>query len=73
MTSIVDSREVVQAFDLGKQELRTMHELIEQVTGNSLRLDAGFNDRELVDKLTEKSITPYVFPKKNNKLNGHPA
>lgn len=73
MTSIVDSREVVQAFDLGKQELHAMHELIKQVTGHSLRLDAGFNDRELVDKIKAKEMTPYVFPKKNNKLNGHPA
>lgn len=72
MTSIVDSREIVQAFDInGKQELHAMHELITQVIGDSLRLDAGFNDRELVKKLVEFGITPYVFPKKNNILNGH--
>jgi len=47
MTSIVDSREIVQAFDFsGKDECRAMHTLIEEVEGESLRLDAGFNDRE---------------------------
>lgn len=71
MTSIVDSREIVQAFDIsGKQECKIMHKLIEEVYGDSLRLDAGFNDRKLVKKIAEKGMTPYVFPKKNNKLNG---
>ena len=55
MTSIVDSREIVQAFDIsGEQECRAMHNLIEDVYGDSLRLDAGFNDRELVRKIAEK-------------------
>ncbi len=71
MTSIVDSREIVQAFDIsGEQECRAMHKLIENVYGNSLRLDAGFNDRELVRKIAEKNMIPYVFPKKNNNING---
>lgn len=71
MTSIVDSREIVQAFDIsGEQECKAMHKLIENVYGNSLRLDAGFNDRELVRKIAEKGMTPYVFPRKNNNLNG---
>ena len=71
MTSIVDSREIVQAFDVsGKQECKAMHKLIEGVHGDSLRLDAGFNDRELVRKIAERGMTPYVFPKKNNNLNG---
>lgn len=71
MTSIVDSREIVQAFDMsGEQECRAMHKLIEKVYGNSLRLDAGFNDRELVRKIAERGMTPYVFPKSNNNLNG---
>lgn len=74
MTSIVDSREIVQAFDIsGEQECKAMHKLIEQVYGNSLCLDAGFNDRELVDKIAEKGMTPYVFPKKNNDMNGRLA
>ena len=71
MTSIVDSREIVQAFDIsGKQECKIMHSLIEEVSGDSLRLDAGFNDRKLVRKIAELGMIPYVFPKKNNILNG---
>ena len=71
MTSIVDSREIVQAFDIsGEQECRAMHKLIDKVYGDSLRLDAGFNDRELVRKIAERGMTPYVFPKSNNNLNG---
>ncbi len=71
LTSIVDSREVVQAFDLtGEQECRAMHKLIFEVEGDSLRLDAGFNDRELVRKIAELEMIPYVFPKRNNNLNG---
>lgn len=73
MTSIVDSREVVQAFDIYEQECKAMHKLIEHVYGNSLRLDAGFNDRELVKKIASKGMLPYVFPKKNNNLNGSVA
>ncbi len=74
MTSIVDSREVVQAFDIsGKQECQAMHELIEQVNGDSLRLDAGFNDRELVRNIDGLGMKPFVFPKKNNNLNGRLA
>ena len=71
MTSIVDSREIVQNFDIsGEQECKVMHKLIERVYGNSLRLDAGFVDRELVRKIDEKNMKPYVFPKKNINLNG---
>ena len=71
MTSIIDSREIVQAFDIsGEQECRAMHKLINRVYGDSLRLDAGFNDRELVRKIVERGMTPYVFPKKSNNMNG---
>jgi transposase len=74
MTSIVDSREIVQAFDIsGKQECQVMHELIKEVKGDSLRLDAGFNDRELVRKIENLGMKPFVFPKKNNNLNGRSA
>ncbi|MBI4144373.1 hypothetical protein HY486_03940 [Candidatus Woesearchaeota archaeon] len=74
MTSIVDSREIVQAFDIsGTQECQIMHKLITQVKGNSLRLDAGFNDRELTKKIVELRMIPYIFPKKNNILNGSPT
>jgi len=74
MTSIVDSREIVQAFDIsGTQECRIMHELVKEVSGDSLRLDAGFNDRKLIALIEELFMTPYVYPKKINNLNGRPA
>ena len=73
MTSIVDSRDVVQAFDIYEQECKAMHKLISGVYGNSLRLDAGFNDRELVKKIAQRGMVPYVFPKRNNNLNGSVA
>jgi len=71
MTSIIDSREIVQAFDIsGTQECQIMHELIKNVEGDSLRLDAGFNDRKLVWEISRRGMTPYVFPKCNNNING---
>lgn len=74
LTSIVDSREVVQSFDAsGRQECQVMHELIKHVTGTSLRLDAGFVDRKLVQKIAALGMKPYVFPKKSIKLNGQLA
>ena len=74
LTSIVDSREIVQAFDAsGKQECRIMHELIKEVEGNSLRLDAGFIDRKLAKEISDLKMIPYIFPKKNTILNGSPA
>lgn len=74
LTAIIDSREIVQAFDFsGKQECRAMHDLIKEVVGESLRLDAGFNDRELVRKIAERGMLPYVYPKSNNNINGSPA
>ena len=72
MTSIVDSREIVQAFDItGRGECEVMKELIKEVSGDSIRLDSGFNDRELVKLIEELFMTPYVYPKSINKLNGH--
>ncbi len=74
MTSIVDSREIVQAFDIsGKQECQIMFKLIEEVEGDSLRLDAGFVCRELVRLIDERGMLPYVFPKSNVVLNGRLA
>lgn len=74
MTSIVDSREVVQAFDIsGKQECQAMHTLVEKVKGASLRLDAGFVDRKLVKKISVLGMKPFVFPKKSINLNGSVA
>jgi transposase len=72
LTSIVDSREVVQAFDAsGKHERPAMHALVEHVIGKSLRLDAGFIDRALAKKIVDCGMVPFIFPKKNNVLNGH--
>ena len=73
LASIVDSREVVQEFRTHEHELRAMREMVKTVHGNSIRLDAGFNDRELVDQMHELGLTTFVFPKKNNVLNGHLA
>ena len=74
LTSIVDSREIVQAFDFsGEDECKAMHSLIEEVKGNSLRLDAGFVDRELIRKIVERGLIPYVYPRKNSKINGSEA
>ena len=71
MTSIVDSREIVQAFDIsGTQECQIMHELIKNVDGDSLRLDAGFNDRKLVWEISQRGMISYIFPKCNNNING---
>ncbi len=74
LTCIVDSREIVQAFDFsGEDECKAMFDLIEEVEGQSLRLDAGFNCRELVRKIAELGMLPYIYPKKNNKINGSEA
>ena len=35
----------------------------------SLRLDAGFVDRKLTRKISEFGMKPFIFPKKNLKLN----
>ena len=71
LTSIVDSREIIQAFDFsGKDECMAMHSLIKEVNGDSLRLDAGFNDRKLVEEIVKIGMLPYIYPKKNNILNG---
>jgi len=71
MTSIVDSREIVQSFDIsGIQECRIMHELIKNVEGKELTLDAGFNDKKLTSEISQLKMTPYIFPKKDNNING---
>jgi len=72
MTSIVDSREIVQAFDIsGTQECQIMHELIKNVEGKILTLDAGFNDRKLVSEISRLGMQPFIFPKKSNNINGN--
>jgi len=74
LTCIVDSREIIQAFDFsGEDECEAMFDLIEEVEGDSLRLDSGFNCRELTRKIAELGMLPYVYPRKNNKINGAEA
>ena len=70
LVSIVDSREIVQAFEMNNKECHTMYSLIEEVDGTSLCLDAGFVDRELTRKIYGLGIKPLIFPKKNLNLNG---
>jgi transposase len=69
MTSIVDSREIVQAFEMERSERKAVREMIEQVKGNSLRLDAGFVDRKLTKQIAESGMKPFIFPKKIIDLN----
>jgi transposase len=71
--SIVDSREIVQAFDMSHKECKSMHSLIQEVDGKSLCLDAGFVDRELTNEINELGMKPFIFPKKNITLNGRMA
>jgi transposase len=70
LVSIVDSREIVQAFEINNSECPTMHSLIKNIKGNILCLDAGFIDRELTKNISELGIKPFIFPKKNLNLNG---
>jgi transposase len=72
MTSIVDSREIVQAYDItGRGECEVMLELIKEVSGDSIRLDSGFNSRELTKAIEDLFMVPYIYPKSINKLNGN--
>lgn len=82
MVSIVDSREVVQAFNVGeKQECKIMRFLVDYLRKSTkklagkLTLDAGFVDRKLTQMIKEAGLEPYIFPKKNTKLRskGSPA
>lgn len=88
MTSVVDSREIVQEFDTsGKQECVIMHELIKEVAKTiksdvnkvfrkaKLTLDSGFVDKKLVQLIEDLQIIPFIYPKKNNvyKSNGYPG
>jgi len=69
-TSIIDSREIVQTFEMSKSERKAMKKMIEEVKGNSLRLDAGFVDRELTTKIAEFGMKPIIFPRANIDING---
>lgn len=74
LVSIIDSREVVQAFEIsGVQERKIMRNLIQGVQGDTLALDTGFVDRSLTSEITALGLRPYIFPKRNLKLNGRLA
>ena len=68
-TSIIDSREIVQAFEMSKKERQAMKKMIGEVKGSSLRLDAGFVDRELTKKIAELGMKPFIFPRKDIDIN----
>ena len=72
-TSIIDSREIVQAFEMNKKEKEAMRKMLAEVKGNSLRLDAGFVDRKLTSMISELGMKPFIFPKKNIDINGRIA
>jgi len=72
-TSVIDSREIVQAFEMNKKEKEAMRKMLAEVKGNSLRLDAGFVDRKLTSMISELGMKPFIFPKKNIDLNGRIA
>lgn len=73
MISIVDSREIVQAFDISSvSERKVMKELLKNVKGEKMSLDAGFIDKELIKQISLMGMTPFVFPKKNSNMNGDP-
>ena len=50
-----------------------MRKMVLKIDGESLRLDAGFIDRALTQKIQELGMRPFIFPKKNTKLNGRIA
>lgn len=81
MTSIIDSREIVQEFDTsGTQECVIMHELVKKITKElkkdvnklikkvKLTLDSGFVDKKLAQLIVDSGIIPFIFPKKDNVL-----
>jgi len=68
-TSIIDSREIVQAFEMERGEKRAMKKMIQDVEGSSLRLDAGFVDRELTRRIAGLGMKPFIFPKRIIDLN----
>lgn len=71
LVTVVDSREVVQAYDLEEtSERKAMRKIVLRLEGESLRLDAGFIDRALTKKISELGMKPFIFPKKNTLLKG---
>ena len=54
---------------MDKSERKALKKMIEEVKGNSLRLDAGFVDRELTSRIDELGMKPLIFPRKNLDIN----
>ena len=88
MTSVVDSREIVQQFDIsGKQECQVMHDLVKKIAAElkknitdilstaKLTLDAGFVDKKLAQLIEDSGMIPFIFPKSNStiKSDGSPS
>lgn len=75
ITTIVDSRQIVQSFSLeSKQECPLMHDLVKELSKKlsdnpqirkKLTLDAGFVDRKLTELISNSNMEPFIFPKKN--------
>lgn len=81
MTSVVDSREVVQEFDTsGTQECVIMHELVKKIANYlkkdinkltkkaKITLDSGFVDKKLAQLIEDSGMIAYIFPKKSTVL-----
>jgi hypothetical protein len=74
VTTIVDSRQIVQEFSLeSKQECRLMNDLVRNLKERlqinpqiqqKLTLDAGFIDRKLTELISQSGMKPFIFPKK---------
>jgi transposase len=74
VTTIVDSRQIVQEFSLeSKQECQLMHDLVLNIKNRirknpqiqyKLTLDAGFIDRKLTELIANSGLEPFIFPKK---------
>jgi len=58
---------------MNKKEKEAMKKMLIEIKGNSLRLDAGFVDRELTSMISKLGMKPFIFPKKNINLNGRIA
>jgi transposase len=75
ITTIVDSRQIVQSFSLESTHEKTiMFDLVRDIAQRikkepklkmKLTLDAGFVDRKLAQLIAESGLEPYIFPKSN--------
>lgn len=68
LTTIVDSREIVQGFNDEVHEFEAMLQLIPSVRGESLRLDAGFLSRDVTNLASRYGLVPFIHPKTNTSM-----